>query len=321
MDITALGELLIDFTPAGLSARGNPLFERNPGGAVANVAAAAARLGSKSAFIGKVGDDAFGAYLRDVLHDSGVDVSGLKKTSQAVTTLAFVHLDAGGDRSFSFCRKPGADILLGEDEVDTELIARSRVFHFGSLSLTNEPARTATLRAARFAKEQGVTVSYDPNWRPPLWPDTETAKRWMLEGLAYAGLVKLSREELALLTGCEGLAQGSAALCQKGADFVAVTLGPDGCFYRRGELTGLVPTYDVKVLDTTGAGDAFWGAALSRMTKPGFDIKRADKAALDEVVAFANAAGAFCASGYGAISSLADETDIRRVQTLCPPLK
>lgn len=321
MDITALGELLIDFTPAGCSGRGNPLFERNPGGAVANVAAAAARLGSRSAFIGKVGKDAFGSFLRSVLSENGVDVSNLLETSEAVTTLAFVHLDKRGDRSFSFCRKPGADILLRPEEIRKDLLESSRVFHFGSLSLTDEPARTATLGAVTFAREHGVTVSYDPNFRPPLWPDAETARRWMAEGLRHADLVKLSSEELALLTGMSGLEEGSAELCRRGARFVAVTLGPEGCFYRRGDLTGRSLTYDTKVIDTTGAGDAFWGAALHRVTRPGFDIGSAGAEALADAVDYANAAGAFCASGYGAIPSLARPEDIEKVRKTVPLLK
>ena len=176
-DITALGELLIDFTPLGDSPAGQPLFEANPGGAPANVLTALARLGGRGAFLGKVGDDRFGRFLAQALTEHGVDPTGLRFSSEAPTTLAFVHLDRHGDRSFSFYRHPGADTTLTAEEVDRRLIEEGRIFHFGSLSLTDEPARGATLHAVEYARARGKIVSYDPNWRPPLWPSDEEIGR------------------------------------------------------------------------------------------------------------------------------------------------
>src|SRR5690554_5897593 len=199
-DVVALGELLIDFTPAGKSENGNPLFECNPGGAPANVLACLAQLGKKTAFVGKVGDDEFGRFLREVLVARGIATQGLILDAEESTTLAFVHLHANGDRSFSFYRKPGADTRLRPEEVDRSQLDAA-IFHFGSLSLTHEPARSATLTALRWAKEKGMLISYDPNLRPPLWPSLEEAKRQILAVMDQADIVKISHEELEFLMG------------------------------------------------------------------------------------------------------------------------
>ena len=195
-DITALGEILIDFTPSGTNGMGMPLYTQNPGGAPANVLAQSALLGSRTAFIGKVGQDSFGTFLRSVMERNGIDTRALVTSEEVHTTLAFVQLDACGDRSFSFYRNPGADILLRESEVDYELIRQSHIFHFGSLSLTDEPARSATVAAVHAARGSGCLISYDPNYRPPLWPSQDAARTAMLKLLPLADILKLSEEEL-----------------------------------------------------------------------------------------------------------------------------
>ena len=223
-DIVALGESLIDFTPSGENSQGMALFARNPGGAPANVLAMAAKLGGKTAFIGKVGDDAFGAFLKKTMEDAGVDVRGLRMTREYPTTLAFVQLTPEGDRSFTFYRKPGADVMLAPAEVDRALLRDCRIFHFGSVSLTDEPCRTATLEAAREAKAAGAMISYDPNYRPFLWDSAERAREALLAALPLADIVKVSEEEMELLTGEVQLAAGADALASRGAALVLVML-------------------------------------------------------------------------------------------------
>ena len=262
-DIVALGESLIDFTPSGENSQGMALFARNPGGAPANVLAMAAKLGGKTAFIGKVGDDAFGAFLKKTMEDAGVDVRGLRMTREYPTTLAFVQLTPEGDRSFTFYRKPGADVMLAPAEVDRALLRDCRIFHFGSVSLTDEPCRTATLEAAREAKAAGAMISYDPNYRPFLWDSAERAREALLAALPLADIVKVSEEEMELLTGEVQLAAGADALASRGAALVLVTLGPRGAYYRAAAGRGLLPACEVDTVDTTGAGDAFLGALLS----------------------------------------------------------
>jgi len=318
MDAVFLGELLIDFTPAGFSKQRNPLFERNAGGGVANAAAAFARLGGRCAFTGKVGSDQFGLYLRDAMASFGVDTTGLALTDKASTTLAFVHLFENGDRTFSFCRKPGADTLLREDELDLELICSAPVFHISSLSLTDEPARTATFRAVEAAKRAGAKIAYDPNWRPPLWRDEESAKRWMYEALKLADLVKMSEEELLLLTGSGDPEEGSSRLMEMGVTLAAVTLGENGCCFRRGADRGWLPAYDIKAIDTTGAGDAFWGAALYRLTRPGLDYTSVSAGELADIFDFANAAGGYCARGLGAMPSMGTQGEIENLRANTP---
>lgn len=319
-DVTGLGELLIDFTPAGNSSAGNVLFERNPGGAPPNVLAAIARLGGRGAFIGKVGADQFGHFLKRVLDENNIESGGLVFSPDENTTLAFVHLDDKGDRSFSFYRKPGADTTLQPGEVDLELIRQSGIFHFGSLTLTAEPARSATLRALEYAKQQGKIVSYDPNWRPPLWESEAAAKAGMLLGLRFADIVKVSEEELGFLTGEKDLEKGSALLFDSGIRLVVVTLGPKGCFYRCAEGTGRLPTYDVKVVDTTGAGDAFFGGLLYSISKLG---KKLEEVSLDEVaemVDFSNAVGALCTTKRGGIPAMPYPEEVERCRKQVPRL-
>lgn len=319
-DVSALGELLIDFTPAGNSAAGNTLFERNPGGAPANVLTAVTRLGGKGAFIGMVGDDQFGYYLKKVLEDNNIEDIGLKFSKEANTTLAFVHLDGKGDRSFSFYRKPGADTTLSLDDLDFDIIKQSRIFHFGSLSLTDEPSRSTTVKAVEFAKKAGRIISYDPNWRPPLWRSEEAAKEGMLLCMEFADVLKLSELELEFLTGEKNLEIGSKMLANIGIKLVVVTLGPDGCYYRYSDCTGHLNTYDVTVADTTGAGDAFLGGLLYRISRREAGLDDIDKRELSNILDFANAVGALCASRRGAIPAMPALEEVQNCMNQVPKL-
>lgn len=312
-DIVALGESLIDFTPGGSNDLGMQLFACNPGGAPANVLAMYAKLGGDTAFIGKVGDDDFGHFLRNTMKNAGIDVSALVLTKQARTTLAFVQLTDQGDRSFSFYRKPGADVLLRADEVDIETLAHCKVFHFGAVSLTDEPCRSATIYAARVAQKAGAIISYDPNYRPLLWDDPAQAKKEMLAALPLADIIKVSEEEMELLTGCTDLNAGATALARYGAVLVLVTLGPKGAYYRAPSGSGLLPTYDVDTIDTTGAGDAFLGALLWCLKDKSAEALAAmPKQEWERAVAFANAAGSLTTTKKGAIPAMPDYAAIKK---------
>lgn len=304
-DVVALGELLIDFIPEGVSAQGKALLTRNAGGAPANVLAMLSLLGKKTAFIGKVGSDSFGLFLKNTLLNRGIDVSGLSVSRTEHTTLAFVTLDENGDRSFDFYRNNSADVMLKREEVPEELLKACRVFHFGSVSMTAEPSRDATLYAARRARELGKLVSYDPNYRPALWKDRETARSVMKAGLAFADVVKVSDEESEFLTGTADKLSAARELLAAGAKIVLVTAGADGTWYAAAAgQEGHVPSLPVNAVDTTGAGDTFLGAFLSRlldMERP-VEVLRGEE--LEELIRFANAAGALCTTGKGAIESM-----------------
>lgn len=298
IDVVALGELLIDFTPGGKGETGNPLFEMNPGGAPVNCLAVLAKLGARTAFIGTVGTDHFGDFLRDTLVREDIGTEGLLRTGKAHTTLAFVHLNDDGERNFSFLRKPGADTQLEKDAVDISLINRARILHFGSLSLTDDPARETTLFAVRYAKERGKTISYDPNYRPLLWPDEDAALYWMKKGLEYADIVKMSEEEMILLTGFHDLKAGAEAIREMGPKLVLITLGGSGAYYYAGESNnGYVPGYSVSAVDTTGCGDAFTGAML-------YQLLYTENKPLSRMVQYANAVGALCATKKGGLPAM-----------------
>lgn len=312
-DVTALGELLIDFTPSGHSEKGNGLFETNPGGAPANVLVALSRLNKKTAFIGKVGHDQFGHMLKDVLVDQKINTSNLLFSKTVNTTLAFVHLDEKGDRSFSFYRNPGADIMLEEAEINEDTIKQSRIFHFGSLSLTNEPAATATFTALQIAKKHKVLISYDPNLRVPLWESLEEAKRQILKGFEYADIVKISEEELEFLTGYRDVIKGTEVLQEQfGTAVIFVTLGPEGCFYRSKTVYGSKEGYQVNVVDTTGAGDAFVGGILYQILEMNKPLDHLTAADFEEMVTFANAVGALTTEGKGGIPSIPTAAQVER---------
>jgi sugar/nucleoside kinase (ribokinase family) len=310
-DLVSLGEMLIDFTPAGISENGNPLFECNPGGAPANVAVALAKMGKKAAFIGKVGNDQFGLFLKETLMRLNVDTGGLIFSRDVNTTLAFVHLDERGDRSFSFYRKPGADIMLEEKEVNYDIIRNSRIFHFGSVSMTNQPSRDATIKSAEYARNNGLIVSFDPNLRPALWTDLNEAKEMIRLGIGFADVLKISEEELFFLTDARDIEEGSKMLYKEhGMKLIFVTLGPKGCFYMFGDHTGYLPAYDVNTVDTTGAGDAFMGGILYQVLekRKSYDEYTVDD--MEEMVNFANAAGSLATTKRGAIPALPSLDDV-----------
>lgn len=304
-DIIAIGEVLIDLTQTGVGSNQIRQYAANPGGAPANVAVAAARLGAITGFIGKVGRDVFGQDLRAVLDENGVDTSGLYETNLAPTTQAVVSLDARGERDFFFYRSPGADTLLTTEEAIQALKTIPTVLHLGSVSLTAEPSRSATLDAAHYARKRGALVSYDPNYRASLWPDEAAAVAQMKVPLSLTDVLKLSDEELPLLTGTDDLAEGSRRLMDYGIPLVLVTLGGAGTFYRLGDRTGQVPAASVSVADTNGAGDTFLGALLSRLVKrPEGPLHGLDPAALEDALRFANQAAAITCSRSGAIPAM-----------------
>jgi sugar/nucleoside kinase (ribokinase family) len=312
-DVVALGELLVDFTPAGISESGNVLFERNPGGAPANVVACLAKLGRRTGLIGKVGDDDFGRFLRQVLIDKGVSPQGLLLDPKEQTTLAFVHLQPDGERSFSFYRKPGADTRLRPEEIAQELLD-TRIFHFGSLSLTAEPARSATKAALRLVRDKNILVSYDPNLRPPLWPSLDEARGEMLDVMHMADLVKISLEELEFLTGSTDL-EGASQSLQQDYDLkmLLVTLGKEGCYYRLGDLCGHVPGFKVRSIDATGAGDAFLGAMLFQIVRLDKDLAAWTADDLVASIRFANATGALATTKKGAIPAMPSLHEIKQL--------
>ncbi|MCM3727392.1 carbohydrate kinase [Neobacillus cucumis] len=304
-DITALGEVLIDFTPSGFSENGGTLFEQNPGGAPANVLAVLSKFQKRTRFIGKVGNDRFGIFLRNTLEQIHVDTAGVVISEHTNTTLAFVHLDHTGDRTFSFYRDPGADTTLEIDEVNFDTIKNSRIFHFGSLSLTHNPSAETTLAAASFAKENGVLISFDPNLRESLWGNLDYAKEMMFKGLQLSDVVKISEEELVFLTGVSDLEKGSKIICDHyQVPLLFITLGGNGCFFRHGENTGIVPGYTVNVQDTTGAGDGFLGGVLYKVLEKNGKIDNLSKEELTEIASFANAVGALATTKRGAILSM-----------------
>lgn len=310
-DVVAIGELLIDFTPGGTTADGTVLFERNPGGAPGNVLAILARLGRKTALISKVGEDQFGEFLISVMKNIGVETKNILTTKDASTTLAFVHLDSKGDRSFSFYRKPGADMLLGEKDVDTGLVGKTKIFHFGTVSMTCEPSRGATLHAVKTAKEKGALISFDPNLRPPLWSSLHEAKEVIKLGLEYADILKVSNEELEFITGFKNLEEGSKSIFEKyGIHLILVTLGASGCFYRLGSQTGNLHTYDVKTVDTTGAGDAFLGAFIYQVIDKKKALTDLNKSEMEQMIDFANAAGSLATIKKGAIPAMPTVAEI-----------
>jgi fructokinase len=310
-DVSALGELLIDFTPSGASTQNNPLFEQNPGGAPANVLVALSRLGKRGAFLGMVGNDQFGLFLRNTLQKENVETRGLKVSATINTTLAFVHLDFKGERFFSFYRNPGADLMLRPEDVDYMVIKDSKIFHFGSVSMSGDPAKSATIAAVKFAKENGVLVSYDPNYRPLLWKSQEEAQRVMKEVLPYTDVLKVSDEELQLLTGTSDHLEGASSLFKQGPQLIFITLGPQGCFFYCASGHERVPSFAVKAVDTTGAGDAFWGAVLYHLgAKTREELARMSVAEMREIVKFSCAAGALTTTKKGAIPGIATGEEI-----------
>lgn len=310
-DIVTIGEILIDLTCRGRE-NGIPIYNANPGGAPANVAVAASRLGADTAFIGKVGKDYYGDFLRETLRENKVDVSGMLTDDYARTTLAVVSVSETGERSFSFYRTNCADVLLRSNEINLDMLADTHFLHFGSVSMTDEPSRTATIYAASKAREFGATVTYDPNYRANLWKSQAQAVERIKSVLGKVDILKISDEELPLLTGTDDCVAGTQSLYNDyGIPLILLTLGADGAFYRRGDETGKADGFKVSVADTNGAGDTFFGAFLSRMAA--LKIYRPQDLSpeqLYESVRAANLAASITTSRHGAIPAMPDLNEL-----------
>lgn len=304
-DVAALGELLIDFTCLSTDADGYPTMAAHPGGAPANYLAALTKFGAKTAMIGKVGNDAFGRLLIKTLKGAGIDTRGMLVSDDVFTTLAFVTLDDSGDREFSFARKPGADTQLRFDEIDLSVIDASKVLHFGTLSMTNEPARDATYKAVEYAAGHGKLISFDPNLRKPLWDDLDEAKRQMLWGLRHADVVKISDEETEFLFGIAPEEAAKHIIDSFGVRLVYVTCGAEGCFYRTKTASGFVKALSgIAVKDTTGAGDIFGGSAMYGLLRAGGVPEKLTAEELENIVSFACASAGLSTTKAGGISSV-----------------
>lgn len=311
-DVTAIGELLIDFTMNGQSGQGNDLFEACPGGAPCNVLAMLNKLGRKTSFIGKVGEDQFGRLLKDTIEGLGIGTEGLIMDKEIRTTLAFVHTFPDGDREFSFYRKPGADMMLSEDEIDLDMIRKSRVFHFGTVSMTDEPARTATKKALKTAKEAGCLITFDPNLRPPLWGSLDDAKEQIEYGFQYCDVLKISDNEIQFVSGKEDYDEGIRYLQEKyQIPLIFLTMGKDGsrAYYKdmRVERKG----FAVKAIETTGAGDTFCGCAVNGVLTHG--LNNLTEEILEDILTYANAGAALITMKKGAIRSMPEPEDIKRL--------
>ena len=311
IDVVALGELLIDFTQVRSDDDSVKRYEQNPGGAPANVLAVLSKFGTKCAFIGKVGEDVFGEFLKKQLLDLSIDCRNLVLDPNHNTTLAFVTLDDKGDRSFSFYRNHGADTCLSKEEIDIELIEQCKIFHFGTLSMTHEPSLSATLKAVEYAKACGKIISFDPNYRALLWSNADNAIMAMKVGLKYANIAKLSLEEAQMVTGKIVPEDCLRELLKFDLSFVAVTMGPKGCMYATNEHMGAFPEHPANVIDTTGAGDNFWGTVLYGFLNNGTDINRISQKKLEEIVLMANIAAGMSTEKKGAIPSIPDLSRVR----------
>lgn len=301
--ITSIGEILIDLTQTGVSPQGFPEYAAFPGGAPANLAVAAARLGADTAFIGKVGSDRFGDLLRRTLQENHVDTTCLFTDPTEQTTLAVVSLDEEGERSFSFYRSPGADACLTQEEAVVGLKHAPKLLHFGSVALTREPAQSAIFVVAAMARRLGALVTFDPNYRANLWPSEADAVYRIKQALPLCDIIKLSREELVLLSDTDDLELGTARLMAYGVLLILVTLGEEGVYYCYRGKTGHIPGVPCQVADTNGAGDSFFGAALAKLSR--LDLSSPISIAqLEEILAFANCAASITVSRHGAIPSM-----------------
>ena len=311
IDVVALGELLIDFACLSTDTDGYPTMAAHPGGAPANFLAALTKFGAKTALLGKVGTDTFGKLLTVTLQKAGIETRGLIATEAVFTTLAFVTFGEHGDREFSFSRKPGADTCLRFEDIDLTMIDQTKVFHFGTLSLTDEPARSATYQAVAYAKKAGKLITYDPNLRKPLWDDLEDAKSQLLWGLSQADIVKISDEEVAFLFGCAP-AEGAAHILEHfDVKLVFVTCGAEGCFFKNAHAEGHVPSLSgISVIDTTGAGDIFGGSALWKLLQLGKAPEELTEPELRQIVTFACTAAGLSTTESGGISSVPDYEDV-----------
>lgn len=310
LDVIALGELLIDFTENGFSANGNPLLEANPGGAPCNVLAMLQNLGKKTAFIGKVGKDAFGDYLKNTICQAGIDVTNLIQDATVLTTLAFVHTAADGDRSFSFYRDPGADMMLSEAEIDYSQIAESEIFHFGTLSMTHEGVRSATKRAVSYAREHGLLLSFDPNYRPLLWKDEETAKEMMRYGCEICDILKISDDEITFITGKDTVEAAIPVFREMyQPKLMCVTCGKQGsiAIYKDMQVA-CDAVLRPDTIETTGAGDTFMACVLNYVLEHGIeDLSKDD---LYQMQRFAAMAASIITTRKGALKVMPTKDEI-----------
>ncbi len=308
-DVIALGELLIDFTMNGQSEQGNNMFEACPGGAPCNVLALLNKMGKKTAFLGKVGQDQFGTLLKDTITEVGIDSTRLVMDPEVNTTLAFVHTFPDGDREFSFYRNPGADMMLSESDVDPEFIGQAKIFHFGTLSMTHDGVRAATKKAVQAARENGCLISFDPNLRPPLWSSLDLAKEQMEYGFGVCDILKISDNEIQFVSGKEDYDEGIAYLQEKyQIPLILLTMGRDGsrAYYKGMRVQR--PGFSVKAIETTGAGDTFCGSSLTYILEHDFDSLTEEQ--LGEMLTFANAAAAIVTTKKGAIRSMPEREEV-----------
>lgn len=309
-DVTALGELLIDFTENGVSSQGNALFEANPGGAPCNVLAMLTKLGHKTSFIGKVGKDFFGKQLKETLTEVGINADYLYMDEQVHTTLALVHTFADGDRDFSFYRNPGADMMLNKTEIPEERIADSHIFHFGTLSMTHEGVRETTKKALEIARESGALISFDPNLRPPLWNSLDEAKEQVLYGLQYCDILKISDNEIQWLTGEDDYSKGVQWINSRyHIPLVLVSMGKEGSrAYYGDQMVQVTPFIQKNTIETTGAGDTFCACVLHYVCEHG--LKDLTEENLKEMLTFANAAAALITTKKGALRVMPEKEEI-----------
>ena len=309
-DVTAMGELLIDFTENGFSKQGNPLFEANPGGAPCNVLAMLSKLGYKTAFVGKVGNDIFGRQLKVAIEEVGIENGFLLVDEKIHTTLAIVHTLEDGDRDFSFYRNPGADMMLTEDEVPENLIANSRMFHFGTLSMTHEGVRAATKKAVQIARKSDCIISFDPNLRPPLWKNMDEAREQVLWGLKNCDILKISDNEIIWLTGKKNYTEGVRWICERyQIPLIFVSMGKNGSrAYYKGHMIEVKAFLNPNTIETTGAGDTFMGCVLGTILEKG--LENLTEKDLHEMLVFANAGASIITTRKGALRVMPDKEEV-----------
>lgn len=311
-DVLALGELVIDFTPEGVDPHGYPQYTANPGGAPANVLVSLAQLGRRTEMIAAVGEDSFGEQIKESLREKNVGISRII-TSDIHTTLAFVHLDELGERSFSFCRNPGADIMLQKEDLPLGVFTETKIFHVGSVTMTDDPARSTMMVALEAARKNEVTISFDPNLRPPLWDRLAEAKKQIEVVLHYANVVKVSEEELEFLVGIKDIEAAAKQLYETFAlDVLFVTLGAEGSYVITDDHFLFAPGFPVQTIDTTGCGDAFFGGALHKFLEKDFLETKRSEAEWFEVLSFGNAMGAYVAQFKGGIPSMPTGEEIEQ---------
>ena len=313
-DVIALGELLIDFTENDVSSQGNPVMEANPGGAPCNVLAMLTKLGHSTAFIGKVGNDMFGDQLSKALEEVGIDTVGLVKDERIHTTLAFVHTFPDGDRDFSFYRNPGADMMLTEDEIDVELIKGAKIFHFGSLSMTSEPVKSATMKALKTAKESGVIISFDPNLREPLWDSLKEARCEISLGMSMCDILKISDNEIQWFTGEEDYDIGVEKLWESYQDIkmILVSMGKEGSScYQKGRKVTVAPFLQENTIETTGAGDTFCAGVLHYVLEHG--LRAYEESEMKEMLTFANAGASIITTRKGALRVMPEKSEVEEL--------